>query len=229
MEGTLTQMIKDYSNDTNKNNGKINLNYYYRNKSNYNSPMKNNNKEIENKKNEIYSSYNQNDNSSYLTPQRKKRYYTEKTEKILNDIEEVKRSLKNKIQYNMNYYNVPNQFQYNINEEEKNYKDNNKNKFNENYDFEPNNNLNNYSYSLEKKYIIEEPKKNYFPKKCPNQKKKYIENDFQIRNNYPKVNYGNNNFQNDYEFINYMNLMIGLKNRKLNQWRREFKEDNFKY
>ena len=31
------------------------------------------------------------------------------------------------------------------------------------------------------------------------------------------------------EFINYMNEMIRLKNRKLQQWRREFVEDYLKY
>ncbi len=31
------------------------------------------------------------------------------------------------------------------------------------------------------------------------------------------------------EFISYMNEMNRLKNRKLQQWRREFIEDNLKY
>ena len=61
-----------------------------------------------------------------------------------------------------------------------------------------------------------------------NQNKKKIKYNYQIKNENPIYNY-NNNFKRDYEFINYMNLMIGLKNRKLNQWRREFKEDNYKY
>ena len=244
MKGTLTQMINDYSNDTNKNNEKINVNYYYRNKSSqgYYSPNKYNKKENDNKKYEgtNSSSYNQNNNISFLTPQRKKKYYSEKTEKILNDIEDVKRSL-NKIQYNMNYYNIPNHFKSNINEEENNYQDKDKfnkklNYYNPNSDYKPNNNLKNYSFSLDINYIKEEQRKNYFPsnnlrqgkKGCVNLNKKKMKYNYQIKNENPIYNY-NNNFKGDYEFFNYMNLMIGLKNRKLNQWRREFKEDNYKY
>ncbi len=77
MKGTLTQMINDYSNDTNKNNEKLNVNYYYRNKSSqgYYSPNKYNKKENDNKKYEGTNSpsYNQNNNSYFLTPQRKKK------------------------------------------------------------------------------------------------------------------------------------------------------------
>ena len=242
MSGTLTQMINDYYVDTNKNN-----NYsgnFNSNKNKYNNQI--NYKRYDNYNQRYYSPnrrYNNNDNQSFLTPTRTT-YFSEKTEKILNDIDEVKNSLKDKIQVNMSYYNIPNQFKSNKIEEEKNYQNNNNkfrnipNYYNPNLEFQPDKNIKHYSYSLEKNVFIDTPNYNNNPyynlkqeRNCPNNNNNnnYIELNYQIKRINPNKNYGNYLRSNDNEFINYMNIMIGLKNRRLNQWRREFKEDNYKY
>jgi hypothetical protein len=240
MSGTLTQMINDYYIDTNKNNNSYSGNFNY-NKSNINY-----NNQINYKRNDNnYKRYNspkrkinKNEDKSFLTPTRS-RYFSEKTEKILNDIDEINNSLKDKIQVNMIYYNIPNQFKSNKIEEEKNYNNNNikfrkiPNYYNPNLEFPPEENVKHYSYSLEKNYVIDQPNYNNNPyynlkqgNNCPNNNNYYRELNYQINRNNPNESYLRSN---DNEFINYMNIMVGLKNRKLNQWRREFKEDNFKY
>ena len=66
-------------------------------------------------------------------------------------------------------------------------------------------------------------------KNCPNKNRSFIKFNYKNRNKSPDEFYGNNLKTNDNEFINYMNIMIGLRNKRLNQWRREFNEDNYKY
>ena len=243
MSGTLTQMINDYYIDTNKNNDSYYGNFNY-NKSNVNYNNQRNYNRNDNKYKRYNSpkrNYNNNENKSFLTPTRM-RYFSEKTEKILNDIEEVKNSLKDKIQVNMIYYNVPNQFKSNKIEEEKISQNNNTkfrkipNYYNPNLEFSSEENIKQYSYSLEKNYVIDQPNYNNNPyynlnqgKNCPNNNNNYTKLNYQINRINPNEKYGNYLRSNDNEFINYMNLMIGLKNRKLNQWRREFNEDNYKY
>ena len=247
MSDTLNQMIKDYSDNTKKSN-------YYNNNiqqnKDYISSTNNNNSDINKKTYIKYNSpsrdYKNYENSSFLSP-KKRRYFSEKTERILNDINEIKKHLNKKIE-SLSYYNIPNKFKSNVKnvEEENNYQYNNYNNNNYyynkipnsqyNFNYQPGKKFMNYSFSIEN-YYNQQPNKYYKPcnklkkvkKNCPNKNRSFIELNYKNRNKTQDEFYGNNLKRIDNEFINYMNIMIGLRNKRLNQWRREFNEDNYKY
>ena len=246
MSDTLNQMIKDYSSNTKKSNyytdnNQQNKDYISSNNNNYS----NINKNTYIRYNSPLINYNNNENSSFLSP-KKRRYFSEKTEKILNDIHEIKNSLNKKIE-SLSYYNIPNKFKSNVKniEEEKNYQENNYNNNNffykipnsqNNFNYQPGKKFMNYSFSIEN-YYNQQPNKYYKPcnklkkvkKNYPNKNRSFIELNYKNRNKSPDEFYGNNLKRIDNEFMNYMNIMIGLRNKRLNQWRREFNEDNYKY
>ena len=235
MDDTLNKKINFYSKD---NNNKTGINKEYISSDKY--IKKDIEKKICVRYNTPINKYKDNKNI-YFTPNKKRKFFSYKTEKILKDINEVKGSL-NKLHLNLSYYNIPNQFKHkNFQlEKKKNYSDNNyiklkeiQNLFNQKFKYKPNN----YSYSTNKYYKVEKHMNYLKPSKFKISKNHSNKNN--IRFKYQKsINNIDNNLNNsdlndlrniDNEFVNYMNIMNGLKKKRLNQWRIEFKEDNLKY
>ena len=175
----------------------------------------------------------------------------EKTNKINNDIKEIKQNLKQPYfsNYLNNYNNNREDFNKNINNNEENCKCCEKeikkislrNKpiinfdLNENLNLDSNKLYNDYSpvnKSVTKKFFYN---KNYSPRlnsdffdNDPDVKKRNQLENFRLNNqqyNYIKLR----NELNNKEFIRFMEEMEKIKRNKLNQWKREFLADNYLY
>ena len=175
----------------------------------------------------------------------------EKTNKINNDIKEIKQNLKQPYfsNYLNNYNNNRENFNKNINNNEENCKCCEKeikkislrNKpiinfdLNENLNLDSNKLYNDYSpvnKSVTKKFFYN---KNYSPRLNSD----FFENDPDVKKRNQLENYRLNNQQYNYiklrnelnnkEFIRFMEEMEKIKRNKLNQWKREFLADNYLY
>ncbi len=168
-----------------------------------------------------------------ITPKNNIFQLSDNSKKIKKEIYELKKQIgyKEPIIANLTNINKPNEFYYNSIkiEEEKNNNDTiinrpiinlNNNNY---YNLEPEKI---YNFSLTNRSLIEKgifknsfKKKNDYLKNFNFSENKNVNSEFVKKNN----RIGKN------EFFNYMNEMEGLKKRKLNQWKKEFFEDNFKY
>ena len=175
----------------------------------------------------------------------------EKTNKINNDIKEIKQNLKQPYfsNYLNNYNNNREDFNNNINNNEENCKCCEKeikkislrNKpiinfdLNENLNLDSNKLYNDYSpvnKSVTKKFFYN---KNYSPRLNSD----FFDNDPDVKKRNQLENYRLNNQQYNYiklrnelnntEFIKFMKDMEKIKKDKLNQWKREFLADNYLY
>ena len=175
----------------------------------------------------------------------------EKTNKINNDIKEIKQNLKQPYfsNYLNNYNNNRENFNKNINNNEENCKCCEKeikkislrNKpiinfdLNENLNLDSNKLYNDYSpvnKSVTKKFFYN---KNYSPRLNSD----FFESDPDVKKRNQLENYRLNNQQYNYiklrnelnnkEFIRFMEEMEKIKRNKLNQWKREFLADNYLY
>ena len=175
----------------------------------------------------------------------------EKTNKINNDIKEIKQNLKQPYfsNYLNNYNNNREDFNNNINNNEENCKCCEKeikkislrNKpiinfdLNENLNLDSNKLYNDYSpvnKSVTKKFFYN---KNYSPRLNSD----FFDNDPDVKKRNQLENYRLNNQQYNYiklrnelnnkEFIRFMEEMEKIKRNKLNQWKREFLADNYLY
>ena len=175
----------------------------------------------------------------------------EKTNKINNDIKEIKQNLKQPYfsNYLNNYNNNREDFNKTINNNEENCKCCEKeikkislrNKpiinfdLNENLNLDSNKLYNDYSpvnKSVTKKFFYN---KNYSPRLNSD----FFENDPEVKKRNLLENYRLNNQQYNYiklrnelnntEFIKFMKDMEKIKKDKLNQWKREFLADNYLY
>ena len=175
----------------------------------------------------------------------------EKTNKINNDIKEIKQNLKQPYfsNYLNNYNNNREDFNNNINNNEENCKCCEKeikkislrNKpiinfdLNENLNLDSNKLYNDYSpvnKSVTKKFFYN---KNYSPRLNSD----FFDNDPDVKKRNQLENYRLNNQQYNYiklrnelnnkEFIRFMEEMEKIKKNKLNQWKREFLADNYLY
>ena len=246
MSTTLNEMMKEYLNDNLETQISKNSNIsdkQIQEKKNIMSPRKYNTIKTIDK---TYLKYNSpqktknNEEISMLTPKNNSFMLNDKSQKIKNEIYQIKKILgyKEPIIANISNINKPNEFYSNSIkiEEEKN---NNNNLYNrpiinlyfKNYDLEPEKI---YNYSLTDRILIEPGifKATYKlkRKKEDNIKERdYKGFDSLIKKNKNEEIMKRLNGKGRDEFISYMNEMNRLKNRKLQQWRREFIEDNLKY
>ena len=246
MSTTLNEMMKEYLNDNLETQTSKNSNIsdkQIQEKKNIMSPRKYNTIKTIDK---TYLKYNSpqktknNEEISMLTPKNNSFMLNDKSQKIKNEIYQIKKILgyKEPIIANISNINKPNEFYSNSIkiEEEKN---NNNNLYNrpiinlyfKNYDLEPEKI---YNYSLTDRILIEpgifKATNKLKRKKEDNIKERdYKGFDSLIKKNKNEEIMKRLNGKGRDEFISYMNEMNRLKNRKLQQWRREFIEDNLKY
>ncbi len=246
MSTTLNEMMKEYLNDNLETQTSKNSNIsdkQIQEKKNIMSPRKYNTIKTIDK---TYLKYNSpqktknNEEISMLTPKNNSFMLNDKSQKIKNEIYQIKKILgyKEPIIANISNINKPNEFYSNSIkiEEEKN---NNNNLYNrpiinlyfKNYDLEPEKI---YNYSLTDRILIEpgifKATNKLKRKKEDNIKERdYKGFDSLIKKNKNEEIMKRVNGKGRDEFISYMNEMNRLKNRKLQQWRREFIEDNLKY
>ena len=246
MSTTLNEMMKEYLNDnletqTSKNSNRSDK--QIQEKKNIMSPRKYNTIKTIDK---TYLKYNSpqktknNEEISMLTPKNNSFMLNDKSQKIKNEIYQIKKILgyKEPIIANISNINKPNEFYSNSIkiEEEKNNINNLNNKpiinlYFKNYDLEPEKI---YNYSLTDRILIEpgifKATNKLKKKKEDNIKERdYKGFDSLIKKNKNEEIMKRLNGKGRDEFISYMNEMNRLKNRKLQQWRREFIEDNLKY
>ena len=246
MSTTLNEMMKEYLNDNLETQTSKNSNIsdkQIQEKKNIMSPRKYNTIKTIDK---TYLKYNSpqktknNEEISMLTPKNNSFMLNDKSQKIKNEIYQIKKILgyKEPIIANISNINKPNEFYSNSIkiEEEKN---NNNNLYNrpiinlyfKNYDLEPEKI---YNYSLTDRILIEpgifKATNKLKKKKEDNIKERdYKGFDSLIKKNKNEEIMKRLNGKGRDEFISYMNEMNRLKNRKLQQWRREFVEDYLKY
>ena len=246
MSTTLNEMMKEYLNDNLETQRSKNSNLsdkQIQEKKNIMSPRKYNTIKTIDK---TYLRYNSpqktknNEKISVLTPKNNSFMLNDKSQKIKKEIYQIKKILgyKDPIIANISNINKPNEFFSNSIkiEEEKN---NNNNLYNrpminlyfKNYDLEPENI---YNYSLTDRTLIEPgifkaTNKLKIKKEDNIKERDYKGFDSLIKKNKNEEIMKRLNGKGRDEFINYMNEMYRLKNRKLQQWRREFVEDNLKY
>ena len=246
MSTTLNEMMKEYLNDNLETQTSKNSNIsdkQIQEKKNIMSPRKYNTIKTIDK---TYLRYNSpqktknNEKISVLTPKNNSFMLNDKSQKIKKEIYQIKKILgyKDPIIANISNINKPNEFFSNSIkiEEEKN---NNNNLYNrpminlyfKNYDLEPENI---YNYSLTDRTLIEPgifkaTNKLKIKKEDNIKERDYKGFDSLIKKNKNEEIMKRLNGKGRDEFINYMNEMIRLKNRKLQQWRREFVEDYLKY
>ena len=246
MSKTLNEMMKEYLNDNleTQTSKKSNISdKQIQEKKNIMSPRKYNTIKTIDK---TYLKYNSpqktknNEEISMLTPKNNSFMLNDKSQKIKNEIYQIKKILgyKEPIIANISNINKPNEFYSNSIkiEEEKNNINNLNNKpiinlYFKNYDLEPEKI---YNYSLTDRILIEpgifKATNKLKRKKEDNIKERdYKGFDSLIKKNKNEEIMKRLNGKGRDEFISYMNEMNRLKNRKLQQWRREFIEDNLKY
>ena len=246
MSTTLNEMMKEYLNDNLETQTSKNSNIsdkQIQEKKNIMSPRKYNTIKTIDK---TYLKYNSpqktknNEEISMLTPKNNSFMLNDKSQKIKNEIYQIKKILgyKDPIIANISNINKPNEFYSNSIkiEEEKNNINNLNNKpiinlYFKNYDLEPEKI---YNYSLTDRTLIEpgifKATNKLKRKKEDNIKERdYKGFDSLIKKNKNEEIMKRLNGKGRDEFISYMNEMNRLKNRKLQQWRREFIEDNLKY
>ena len=246
MSTTLNEMMKEYLNDNLETQRSKNSNLsdkQIQEKKNIMSPRKYNTIKTIDK---TYLRYNSpqktknNEKISVLTPKNNSFMLNDKSQKIKKEIYQIKKILgyKDPIIANISNINKPNEFFSNSIkiEEEKN---NNNNLYNrpiinlyfKNYDLEPEKI---YNYSLTDRILIEpgifKATNKLKKKKEDNIKERdYKGFDSLIKKDKNEEIMKRLNGKGRDEFISYMNEMNRLKNRKLQQWRREFVEDYLKY
>ena len=246
MSTTLNEMMKEYLNDNLETQTSKNSNIsdkQIQEKKNIMSPRKYNTIKTIDK---TYLKYNSpqktknNEEISMLTPKNNSFMLNDKSQKIKNEIYQIKKILgyKEPIIANISNINKPNEFYSNSIkiEEEKNNINNLYNRpiinlYFKNYDLEPEKI---YNYSLTDRILIEpgifKATNKLKRKKEDNIKERdYKGFDSLIKKNKNEEIMKRLNGKGRDEFISYMNEMNRLKNRKLQQWRREFIEDNLKY
>ena len=246
MSKTLNEMMKEYLNDNLETNRSKNSNLsdkQIQEKKNTLSPRKYNTMKTIDKTYLRYDSSQKTKNNekiSILTPKNNSFMLNDKSQKIKKEINQIKKILgyKEPIIANITNINKPNEFYSNSIkiEEEKNNINNLNNKpiinlYFKNYDLEPEKI---YNYSLTDRILIEpgifKATNKLKRKKEDNIKERdYKGFDSLIKKNKNEEIMKRLNGKGRDEFISYMNEMNRLKNRKLQQWRREFIEDNLKY
>ena len=246
MSKTLNEMMKEYLNDNLETNRSKNSNLsdkQIQEKKNTLSPRKYNTMKTIDKTYLRYDSSQKTKNNekiSILTPKNNSFMLNDKSQKIKKEINQIKKILgyKEPIIANITNINKPNEFYSNSIkiEEEKNNINNLNNKpiinlYFKNYDLEPEKI---YNYSLTDRILIEpgifKANNKIKKKKEDNIKERdYKGFDSLIKKDKNEEIMKRLNGKGRDEFINYMNEMIRLKNRKLQQWRREFVEDYLKY
>ena len=175
----------------------------------------------------------------------------EKTNKINNDIKEIKQNLKHPYfpNYLYNYNNNKDDFNNNINNNEENCKCSEKvvkkisfrNRPIINFDLNDNLNLDSNKLYDDYSPVNKSVTKKFFYNKnySPRLNSDFFENDPEVKKRNLLENYRLNNQQYNYiklrnelnnkEFIRFMEEMEKIKKNKLNQWKREFLADNYLY